>query len=162
MSHTVHPSHAPSVSNTLAGLALMAVLGLAPGATAAPPSFAKDVRPLLARYCADCHTGDTAESGIAFDRLDETAARTTQRASWQKVLRQVEASVMPPADAEQPSAEERAVIARWVAEFALVPDCSAGERPGRVTLRRLNRTEYDATVRDLFGCLLYTSPSPRD
>jgi hypothetical protein len=151
MSHTVQAIHAPSVSNTLAGLALLAVLGLAPGATAAPPSFAKDVRPLLARYCADCHTGDTAESGIAFDRLDETAARTTQRASWQKVLRQVEASVMPPADAEQPSAEGRAVIARWIAEFALVPDCSAGERPGRVTLRRLNRTEYDATVRDLFG-----------
>jgi hypothetical protein len=56
-----------------------------------------------------------------------------------------------PADAAQPTAEERGTIARWIGEFALVPDCSTGERPGRVTLRRLNRAEYDNTVRDLFG-----------
>jgi len=32
-----------------------------------------------------------------------------------------------------------------------MPDCSKGERPGRVTLRRLNRAEYNNTIRDLFG-----------
>jgi len=130
---------------------LVAACSLAGPVTAAPPAYEGEVRPLLERYCTDCHAGDAAEGGIAIDGFSEAAARSTDRAAWQKVLRQVEAVVMPPADAPQPTAEERATLARWIAEFALVPDCSAGERPGRVTLRRLNRSEYDNTVRDLFG-----------
>ena len=133
----------------LIGMAIAACLP--PVASAAAPSYSSEVRPLLARYCGECHAGDSPAGGVGFDRLTEAAARTTERASWQKVLRQVEASVMPPADAAQPTAEERGTIARWIGEFALVPDCSTGERPGRVTLRRLNRAEYDNTVRDLFG-----------
>jgi len=40
----------------------------------------------------------------------------------------------------------------WASQgYALKPDCSRGERPGHVTLRRLNRAEYNNTVRDLFG-----------
>jgi len=133
----------------IAGGALLAACAAA-AATAGPPPYAA-VKPLLERYCADCHAGDSPAGGVGFDRLTEEAARTTQRASWQKVLRQVEAAVMPPAEAAQPSSAERATISAWIAGFALVPDCSAGERPGRVTLRRLNRAEYDNTVRDLFG-----------
>ena len=36
--------------------------------------FVKDVRPLLERYCADCHMNDEAEAGIAFDRYEDQAA----------------------------------------------------------------------------------------
>ena len=139
------------VMGAAACAAAMPATGRQGAAGAAPPSYADEVRPLLARYCGECHGGDSPAGGVGFDRLTEAAARTSERASWQKVLRQVEASVMPPADAEQPTAEERGTIARWIGEFALVPDCSTGERPGRVTLRRLNRAEYDNTVRDLFG-----------
>jgi len=133
-----------------AGWAVVAVLGCSTAA-AATPAYGPDVRPLLDKYCSDCHSGDAPDGGIAFERLTESAARSTERAAWQKVLRQVEAAVMPPADAPQPTPDERSTIARWITDFALVPDCAAGERPGRVTLRRLNRAEYDNTVRDLFG-----------
>lgn len=141
----------PTAGRVPRWLVSLLAASLPAAAAAAPPSYTAEVRPLLARYCSDCHAGDSPAGGVGFDHLTEAAARTTERAAWQKVLRQVEASVMPPADVAQPTADERATIVRWITDHALVPDCSGGERPGRVTLRRLNRAEYDNTVRDLFG-----------
>jgi hypothetical protein len=109
------------------------------------------VRPLLEKYCFDCHAGDRAEAGITLDTYRESRAKTHERKAWVKVLRQLQGGAMPPLDAEQPSRAELATLERWITGFALVPDCSKGERPGRVTVRRLNRAEYDNTVRDLFG-----------
>jgi len=119
-------------------------------AAAASP-FDRDVRPLLAKYCFDCHSGKDADGGVALDGCSEEAARSTDRAVWQKVMRQLQGQAMPPRDAEQPSEAERATLTDWIGGFALKPDCSQGERPGRVTLRRLNRAEYNNTIRDLFG-----------
>lgn len=114
------------------------------------PDFAT-VRPLLERYCFDCHTGDNADGGMQLDTRRAELANSTDRGAWQKVLRQLQGGVMPPADAAQPTADERALLETWIREAALRPDCSRGERPGRVTLRRLNRAEYDNTIRDLLG-----------
>ncbi|MEO1991712.1 MAG: DUF1587 domain-containing protein, partial [Pirellulales bacterium] len=72
------------------------------------------------------------------------------RDAWLRVLRQVQGKAMPPADATQPTDEEINTLLTWVQDFALKPDCTGEERPGRVTTRRLNREEYNNTVRDLF------------
>ena len=114
-------------------------------------AFEADVRPLLDSHCSACHSGDGAESGVRLDDRRAESAKSTDRAMWLKVVRQVEAGVMPPADSPQPTDEERKRLAAWIRDVALTPDCSHGERPGRVTLRRLNRSEYDNAVRDLFG-----------
>jgi len=124
------------------------------GATAAAATFDATVKPLLTKYCLDCHAGKDAEGGISLDECTEDAARTTDRGIWLKVLRQVQGRAMPPRDADQPTDAERTALEGWVAGFALKPDCSRGERPGRVTLRRLNRAEYNNTIRDLFGIAL--------
>ena len=129
---------------TLAAVVLSAALP----ARAAP--YETDVRPILERYCFDCHSGDRAEAGITLDAYKESRAKTHERKAWVKVLRQLQGGAMPPIDAEQPTREELAAIERWITDYALVPDCSRGERPGRVTVRRLNREEYNNTVRDLF------------
>jgi len=118
-------------------------------ARAAP--YDADVRPILERYCFDCHSGDQAEAGITLDTYQESRAKTHERKAWVKVLRQMQGGAMPPIDSEQPTRAEIATLERWIAGYALVPDCSRGERPGRVTVRRLNREEYNNTVRDLFG-----------
>lgn len=114
-------------------------------------TFEDRVRPVLQRYCFDCHEGDRAESGISLDAYQEDNAKTSDRAAWLKVLRQLQGRAMPPADAEQPSPEDLQAVIAWLEDEALKPDCSGGERPGRVTVRRLNREEYNNTVRDLFG-----------
>ena len=115
------------------------------------PDFATDILPVLSNHCGACHSGDGAESGVRLDDRDSAVAKSTDRVMWLKVLRQVEGGVMPPADSPQPTEAERRRLVDWIRGFALTPDCSHGERPGRVTLRRLNRSEYDNAIRDLFG-----------
>src|SRR5207253_3323015 len=64
-----------------------------------------------------------------------------------KMLRSV---MMPPRGRSRPSAEEISQIARWIKYSAFGIDPHNPD-PGRVTLRRLNRTEYRNTIRDLVG-----------
>jgi hypothetical protein len=118
---------------------------------AAPGRYDEQIRPLFAKYCFECHVGDLAQAGVTLDVYREADAKTRDRAIWQKVMRQLQGKVMPPEDAAQPTAEERARLVAWIDAYALTPDCSGPQRPGRVTLRRLNRAEYNNTVRDLFG-----------
>src|SRR5437660_9601661 len=57
---------------------------------------------------------------------------------------------MPPENKPQPSPAERDLITRWVSAFFFPCDCNHPD-PGRVTIRRLNRAEYNNTIRDLLG-----------
>jgi hypothetical protein len=74
-----------------------------------------------------------------------------ERSIWLKVLGQLQASAMPPSDADQPTAEERELLRVWIDRAVNSVDCSGPVSPGRVTLRRLNRHEYRNTIRDLLG-----------
>lgn len=150
------------VPEVLRGLVVMLAMGLVPSqgptvARATPPAaddvaaWEHDIRPLLATHCDGCHVGDMAEAGVTLDDRRLEAAKTTDRAIWVRVMRQLEGGVMPPADADPLPDDARKRLVAWIREVVLTPDCSHGERPGRVTLRRLNRNEYDNTIRDLFG-----------
>jgi hypothetical protein len=121
------------------------------GGFAKAETFDGDVQPFLKKYCFDCHEGDQAEGGVSMASYAEVTAKNTDRVHWQKILRQLQGKVMPPKDSPQPDESQRKNIMVWIESFALMPDCSKGERPGRVTLRRLNRAEYNNTIRDLFG-----------
>jgi len=128
----------------------------------------KEVEPILTQYCLDCHTSGGEEGGVALDTLLEdwkkvvgdsavgdsavgdSAAEAPLRQRWEKVLALTRAQVMPPADMDQPTASERERLAAWIKRDAFHLD-PAQLDPGRVTLRRLNRTEYRNTVRDLMG-----------
>ncbi|MBM3847342.1 MAG: DUF1587 domain-containing protein, partial [Verrucomicrobia bacterium] len=58
---------------------------------------------------------------------------------------------MPPAKKKnQPSPDERAMMVRWIEDELFPVDCNNPD-PGRVTIRRLNRVEYNHTLRDLLG-----------
>jgi hypothetical protein len=124
---------------------------LAPIAANEPiPGFVKDVQPLLAQYCFECHQGEKAKGGLAFDtfRDERTAIGSSQ--AWKKVLDNLESEMMPPDGKPQPTDAERALVIRWIESRVLKIDCSKVD-PGRATIRRLNRTEYNNTVRDLLG-----------
>ncbi len=114
-------------------------------------SYPNEIRPLLMKYCGECHQGDNAESGVAFDQLVEERAGTRDRAIWKKIHVQLSNKIMPPVDEEQPSTEERQQLLDWVNSHALTVQCNDSIYPGRVTIRRLNRAEYNNTIRDLFG-----------
>jgi hypothetical protein len=108
------------------------------------------VLPVLSTYCFGCHAEGARKGGVAFDEFASDADLLASRDLWWKALRNLRAGVMPPAKKPHPSAEEIARVAAWI-ELAVFRIDPRDPDPGHVTLRRLNRTEYANTVRDLLG-----------
>ena len=115
-----------------------------------PPEYHADIEPLLRQYCYDCHGEGAEKGGIALDIHSNMAILTADRPLWQRVLENMENGVMPPPDSPQLAPEQVALIGRWIDEVVFHHDCNNPD-PGRVTIRRLNREEYNNTVRDLVG-----------
>lgn len=113
--------------------------------------FKNELRPLLQQYCFDCHSEADAEGGIAFDRYLDSAKVQTDFELWEKVIRLVKQRQMPPADyAELDNQALQKIVSGIEYELSQF-DCSVETRPGRVTIRRLNKSEYNNTIRDLTG-----------
>ena len=114
-------------------------------------AFEAGVAPFLAQHCTRCHGGEEPEAELALDTYRDSANIQQDIELWEKVQRMIEARQMPPSDEPQPAGEElQAVLAAITAEIERY-DCTSERRPGRVTLRRLNRVEYNNTIRDLVG-----------
>ena len=115
------------------------------------PTFASHGLPLAKKYCYDCHSGKEPEGGIAFETAIDDKSVLKSRKLWTRALDLIQQGVMPPADAEPiPAGDKEQLIAVLDRTLNFV-DCSQGVDPGRVTIRRLNRNEYNNTVRDLLG-----------
>lgn len=147
----------------LAAFAMAAALSTActlvivlPPASAQEPEgrdvFQKQVRPLLERYCVDCHNGDDdSGSGIDLDRFEDQAAAAKDGQTWIRVRDALEGRIMPPADMPQPSLEELDGIVAWIEKDFLAAECGKQISSAPVVIRRLNRQEYNNTIRDLLG-----------
>ena len=72
-------------------------------------------------------------------------------ARWVKVHDRVRAGEMPPKKADQPSAAERDTVLKALATGLSAADTQRQRQYGRVAMRRLNRAEYESTIRDLFA-----------
>ncbi len=113
-------------------------------------SYEKSAAPLVAKYCLACHTGAKAASGVSLDKFKTTAQVIKGRDVWDRVAENVSGGHMPPVGAPRPTQAERDKLSAWIQTTLSRADCDLKD-PGRVTLRRLNREEYNNTVRDLFG-----------
>ncbi|HWN39132.1 MAG TPA: DUF1592 domain-containing protein [Gammaproteobacteria bacterium] len=102
---------------------------------------------LVSRYCLDCHSSAERAGDLSLEGLDLAEAGQHPEI-WERVVRKLRVAMMPPSDAPQPAAIERAAFVSWL-ERRL--DRAAGERldPGPSLVRRLNRAEYANAVRDL-------------
>jgi hypothetical protein len=116
----------------------------------AQPTFAHDIAPLVQKYCATCHSGPQATAGITLSGYKDEASVIQARSLWENVQRNVQSGHMPPKNALQPTPAERTRLAGWIGSKLSKVDCDLRD-PGRVTLRRLNRAEYNNTIRDLVG-----------
>ncbi len=124
------------------------------------PSFAADVAPILAKHCVSCHRGGKARGGVVLDLAEKDEAGVVKdKALWEKVADNLRAGDMPPANKPRPSEVELDTLNRWLDAAVFHVDCDGAKDPGRVTLRRLNRAEYNNTIRDLFGIALHPADS---
>jgi hypothetical protein len=114
------------------------------------PDFHSQIEPILTEYCYECHGLGEKKGNVAFDELKTDDQLLQNPDLWAKALRNVRSNLMPPVGKPRPSAEERALLASWIKYRGIGID-PADPDPGRVTIRRLNRTEYHNTIRDLMG-----------
>src|SRR5215212_1019370 len=134
----------------------LAAIGFCTAITAAAPAaepaeqFRKQIQPMLAKYCYDCHGDGEKKGGVALDELKSDDQLLNNQDLWWRVLKNTRTGLMPPQKKERPSPEELEELAKWIKYGALGIDPSHPD-PGRVTLRRLNRVEYRNTIKDLMG-----------
>ncbi|HWA08580.1 MAG TPA: DUF1592 domain-containing protein [Opitutaceae bacterium] len=123
-----------------------------PAARPATPweEYHKTVQPFLKAHCYECHGDDNAENNFRLDLIHDDASLEDGSRTLEKAFEKLSAHKMPPSDEPQPAAAEVAPVLSWL-QLHLVGDPNAPINPGRVTLHRLNRAEYNNTVRDLLG-----------
>jgi len=114
-------------------------------------AYASEVRPVLERSCYVCHSSAVRNADLDLEAYADTAAIVADPRTWEKVVEKVRTRVMPPPPFPALSEDEAAALAEWIEGTLERADAAAPPDPGRVTARRLNRTEYDNTVRDLLG-----------
>jgi len=136
-----------------AGIAALAYVscGLSSGVAETKGPDWDTVRPILDKYCFQCHGGEKTKGSVDIKALEENPEVAANFTFWEDVMFVLEDGEMPPEDDPQPTETERKLLAQWLdASLDEVAQANAGD-PGEVTVRRLTNVEYDNTVRDLTG-----------
>jgi mono/diheme cytochrome c family protein len=129
------------------------LLGAAPAAQESDDArrFDAQFRPLLVRHCISCHGRDKPKGKLRLDNLAPNFADAVTRARWTSVIERLKAGEMPPKGKSRPSPQDVEALTDWLAPRVAAVEASEG----RVVLRRLNRVDYENTVRDLLGITIH-------
>ena len=143
-------------------------VAVAPSGAQAPPrqtqpalalASSPDANPLalLDTYCITCHNEKLRTAGLALDSLD--AARPSAHAElWEQVIAKLRAGSMPPPGMPRPDAAAYHAVASLL-EKEIDRAWAGSPNPGRISaVHRLNRTEYNNAIRDLFSLDLDVKP----
>ena len=124
-------------------------VGAAAPATPAATATNASRKALLDQYCANCHNDDDKVAGISFEKID--LAHVAKDADvWEKAIKKLKGGLMPPPGNKQPDRAAAMALATWL-ETSLDAAAATAPNPGGVTLHRLNRTEYAASIKELFA-----------
>jgi hypothetical protein len=113
--------------------------------------FEKTILPFFAANCYGCHNQGYKSGGLDLETYKTAASVAEHRDVWEHALLKIKTGEMPPPGMPRPKKAETEAVTHWLeSEFERL-DRAAKPDPGRVTARRLNRAEYNNTVRDLLG-----------
>ncbi|QDU93405.1 DUF1592 domain-containing protein [Lignipirellula cremea] len=133
------------LSVLLLGVALLqSTLTSAPAQAAAPTGFLKS-------HCYDCHSAAEPAGGLDLSALGWDLSNAENFARWVKIFDRVQQGEMPPPEAERPPAAERERFTQALQQSLLAAEQARFTAQGRTGIRRLTRSEYENTIRDLFA-----------
>lgn len=142
-------------------MGVLGVLGagrIASGAEVAE-EFKAEIQPLLQKHCYECHGSEKKKGGLDLSTYAEYEQVTAAHDVWQTVLERVQAFEMPPEKDRQLKFNEHQRLVKWLRALPkpemdcdkLASDRTVSFYRGYVMSRRLNRAEYNNTIRDLVG-----------
>jgi mono/diheme cytochrome c family protein len=114
-------------------------------------AFTKSIQPFLENYCLDCHDSGTQKGKLDLESIAHLGSLEKHRETWEKVYGKVRHREMPPKDEVRPDEPEVRAITEWLRKEFDRQDAAAPIHVGRGAPRRLNRAEYNNTVRDFLG-----------
>lgn len=130
-----------------------AVLSIAatPAISVDKAGFEKSVRPVITNTCMPCHNDSLASGGVNLDAFTSAGTLTGQRPAWDKIAQKIRTGEMPPKGLPRPPQSQIDALLKYLQGEFQKADRNIKPDPGRVTARRLNRSEYSNTVRDLLA-----------
>jgi len=129
----------------------LACVFLAGALWAADDAFTTAVVPFLTKNCVGCHNPSLKSGNLDLARLRNPETGLAERDAWEALATRLRRGEMPPPTSPQPPPAHRNTLIEWAERHVAAIDKGRKVDPGRVTPRRLNRAEYNNTVRDLLG-----------
>ena len=112
-----------------------------------PAAKAAPLQTFFVKHCVECHDAETQRGKFRIDQLDKLKPSDAAR-SWGRILARLEAGEMPPAKKPRPARDELHSTLAGL-KTSLAEEAKTRRENGRTRIRRLNRLEYENTVRDL-------------
>ncbi|PHR89499.1 MAG: hypothetical protein COA78_35785 [Blastopirellula sp.] len=149
---------------TIGYLTLLLTLWFCTSIRAAEPDAQHAEKRLIffKKYCFECHDSETQEGKVNLESLPPRITTIEQAEAWQKVLNALNSGEMPPEDSEQPGNTEKADFLDDLAQKMVAARKSLSDSGGKITMRRLNRREYQNTIEQLTGVKVDASSLPSD
>lgn len=113
--------------------------------------FGQTILPVLQENCSGCHNEKRQAAGLNLEIFQTADSVTKHREQWESIVQKLRTGEMPPKGLPRPPQPTVEAIIHWVEVQFAQADKFVKPDPGRVTARRLNRTEYNNTIRDLLG-----------
>ena len=119
-------------------------------------------RRVLKKSCFDCHDSATEEGGVNLEGLPLKLDSVETAEMWQKVLGVMNSGEMPPEDAEPIDAKIKTDFLAELSKQLVVAREALSDSGGVITMRRLNRREYENTIESLLGVKISADSLPDD
>ncbi len=105
----------------------------------------------LDRHCYECHDAGTKSGGLDLTMLQRQTLNSDSQVTWVKVLDAVSGKRMPPSEAMQPSESVRLAFSSSLDRELNNFEQNVRAASGRIRLRRMTRSEFEATLKDLLA-----------
>ena len=113
--------------------------------------YRKRVIPFVKKYCIGCHNSKKTRGELDFTKYSRATDVTRDFRRWSNVIEFLRKGEMPPKGAKQPPLKERSGSVAALKTILVTEAQKRAGDPGVILPRRLTRTEYDLSIRDLTG-----------
>ncbi|MDA7888605.1 DUF1587 domain-containing protein, partial [Akkermansiaceae bacterium] len=107
--------------------------------------------PFLEDHCLDCHDSASEKGELNLEELTSNLDNPKIMATWIRVHDRIVAGEMPPKKKKAPPADEKNPFLEMLSGSLVAAEQGRDKVHGRSVWRRLNRHEYENSLRDLLG-----------